>query len=380
MAHDNYGYVVMCKTRSCNGAFFKWYGETVILPFVKQSRDFYNLKNSDGTPMRAFVTCDGEALQIKNFLRTTMLELFAEAYIDYGKTPASCSGISQSSDLSPFFKVCKRRLAEVMKNNLWRDDLLNHYTMEAFTEMRGGTIPGERKKKMATALEKVVDCVKATLTHDRIKLGYKLCGQYPVDLIQAMDRCPNYRKMSKRGRDIIRASEDACVEQFKMHGQLTEEFMDELNIPSSVLRRDVPKDQRVLHQQRAVLMNLPPRIAAYNEYVDAQATAAEKRAHNAVERQRRQEELNAMTPEQRQEQEIISRQNRKRKRTDAEIAAMTDEERVQYDRDTAKKPRHRKRTQLEIDAMTEHERREYETAETRCAKDRERKLRNRGQA
>lgn len=195
-----------------------------------------------------------------------------------------------------------------------------------------------------------------------------------------MDRCPNYRKMSKRGRDIIRASEDACVEQFKMHGQLTEEFMDELNIPSSVLRRDVPKDQRVLHQQRAVLMNLPPRIAAYNEYVDAQATAAEKRAHNAVERQRRQEELNAMTPEQRQEQEIISRQNRKRKRTDAEIAAMTDEERVQYDRDTAKKPRHRKRTQLEIDAMTEHERREYETAETRCAKDRERKLRNRGQA
>ncbi len=66
-----------------------------------------NLRNPDGTPMRAFVPCDGEALQLKKFMTTTMLELFGVTLIDYGKTPASCSGTTQASDISTFLKCAK---------------------------------------------------------------------------------------------------------------------------------------------------------------------------------------------------------------------------------------------------------------------------------
>jgi HD superfamily phosphohydrolase len=124
-------------------------------------------------------------------------------------------------------------------------------------------------------------------------------------------------------------------------------------------------------------MNLPIRIAAYNVYVDAQATAAEIRVQNAAARLRRQEELDAMTPEQRQEIEANAPQNRKRKKTDEEIALMTQEERAEYNRANFKKPRHKKKTQEEVNALTERERIEYNAAERRCAKDRERYLRKR---
>ena len=57
--------------------------------------------------MRAFVTCDGEPVQIEVWQEAELLEAFKEALIDFEKTPASCSGICQASDVSNFFKASK---------------------------------------------------------------------------------------------------------------------------------------------------------------------------------------------------------------------------------------------------------------------------------
>jgi hypothetical protein len=70
--------------------------------------------------MRAFVTCDGEEAQIKVFQETAMRKLFKDVLIDFGKTPASCSAICQSSDVSDFFKGMKKLLRGVNNDN-WKN-------------------------------------------------------------------------------------------------------------------------------------------------------------------------------------------------------------------------------------------------------------------
>ncbi len=52
-----------------------------------------------------------------------MQSLLAAESIDLGKTPASCSAICQSSDVSNFFKASKAALKQVTTKN-YKDDIL----------------------------------------------------------------------------------------------------------------------------------------------------------------------------------------------------------------------------------------------------------------
>ena len=101
---NGFGYLCMGKTRAGNVAFYRWFATMVVVPFVNTCR----LSIEDETT-RAFVTCDGEAKQIEVFQCQDMLSLLASAKIDFGKTPASCSGACQSSDVSPLFQGCKKK-------------------------------------------------------------------------------------------------------------------------------------------------------------------------------------------------------------------------------------------------------------------------------
>lgn len=63
--------------------------------------------------MRAFVYCDGEEKQLQCFQEDEQLKLLSAHLIDLGKTPASCSSITQSSDVQQFFKATKKRMKNV---------------------------------------------------------------------------------------------------------------------------------------------------------------------------------------------------------------------------------------------------------------------------
>jgi hypothetical protein len=102
---DSTSFLVFTKTRSCNAAFYRWYAHNVVAPFVLKCRAAYGNQNPDETPMRAFVVCDGEPSQLQVFQEGFILQLMAESLIDFGKSPASCSAITQASDDSEFFKA-----------------------------------------------------------------------------------------------------------------------------------------------------------------------------------------------------------------------------------------------------------------------------------
>jgi hypothetical protein len=132
VSDNNYSFICYTKTRSGNAAFYRWYAETVVIPFINQVRNFHECKNEDGTPMRAFVTCDGEAKQIEVFQEPEMVQFFKLNLIDFGKTPASCSGISQSSDVSRYFSNTKRAMKTWVHESNFKNAILEREILASF--------------------------------------------------------------------------------------------------------------------------------------------------------------------------------------------------------------------------------------------------------
>jgi len=164
--------------------------EYVVIPFVELIRATYDCKCEDGTPMRAFVTCDGEAQQIAVFQMVEMLALFETALIDFGKSPASCSAIAQSSDDSNFFKATKCVLKGSMDYiNVALEKRIRDYLQTRVKAMSEQRFSSEKKNLMVIGLMKCVHAIKKVLTEDIIKDGYKHIGQSTVNFDQAMSRC-----------------------------------------------------------------------------------------------------------------------------------------------------------------------------------------------
>lgn len=136
--------------------------------------------------MRAFVTCDGEPGQIEVFQEPELLEAFKAALIDFGKTPASCSGICQASDVSNFFKASKKRVKTLYSDN-FVDAEVEEDIMAMLTEMN---FSSEKKRLVCDALQLVARAVQDTLTRSCVQHGYERCGQYPVNFDKAMAKVP----------------------------------------------------------------------------------------------------------------------------------------------------------------------------------------------
>lgn len=95
-----------------------------------------------------------------------------------------------------------------------------------------------------------------TLSPRIIKDGYKQSGQYPFNFAYAMNhQCDRELSISQFQAFEEALSPAAAI--FREKGVLTEQDMDELNVPSwnHELKRTTPKDQRLLHHQRAILLN-----------------------------------------------------------------------------------------------------------------------------
>jgi hypothetical protein len=124
--------------------------------------------------------------------------------------------------------------------------------------------PTERREKLLIGLQQLVWVLKKNTNVHVVSDGYKRCGQWPLNYDRAMSQCPVYHKLTaQQGKDML-AAVDAMVNIIRARGVVTEAEMDNLKIPKAEDdNRQVPKDQRVLHQQRAVLMSGDECIRAY---------------------------------------------------------------------------------------------------------------------
>ena len=266
-------YLCRCRTRNGNSAFYRWYGTFIVAPFVIDVRDRTKSKNPDGTPMRAFVTCDGEQEQIKVFQHEDLLDIFCDALIDFGKIAASCSGIHQSSDVSPLFRAIKTKIHAV-ETRRYRSALINTALV---TILESCGFSAAMRSKISDGLQKVVSTIRAVMTAEMVVAGYERTGQFPVDFGVTMKQSTYTFTLLEWA--TMTENLELAASKFRLKGELTEAEMDELQIPSIAdsQRNKKPKDQRLLHQQRAVIMNSVDCVAKYkNHYVSKEIEAAQK--------------------------------------------------------------------------------------------------------
>jgi len=287
------GWLCFTKTRQANSAFYRWFAQTIVVPFVLKNRVIYQNVNEDGSPMRAFVTCDGEEAQIKVFQETAMLKLFKDALIDFGKTPASCSAICQSSDVSDFFKGMKKLLRGVNNDNWKNAPLTKKLTIEFRSQ---GGISALNQRKLVDGIVKISFCMQKILTKSIVRRGYQRCGQdAPIGLdddgkptmskfLAQMSLCSH--NISKKVMETLIQQFPRMVQIFRERGTVTEAEMDELGIPNfNHLDSDKkPKDQRSLHKQRAVIMNMEDCISKYKNYRLLREQERARKAQSAVDK------------------------------------------------------------------------------------------------
>lgn len=149
------GYLIFTRTRNCNTAFYPWYAHHIVAPFVQTCRESHKCKNRDGTPMRAFFVFDGEPSQIQVFQEGFVLDLMRQHLIDFGKSPASCSAITQSSDDSDFFKASKKKLVRIRETD-YTSQGLDSTISERKDDDGQGKFTSAMKGLVCNALQQVV--------------------------------------------------------------------------------------------------------------------------------------------------------------------------------------------------------------------------------
>ncbi len=232
--------------------------------------------------MRFFMSCDGEAKQIEVFQGQEILDLFKEALIDFAKTPASCSAICQASDASPYFKATKKRLShQPVGYNPALDDDYAH-TVHDLKVAMGERFSSGKKGVIIKSLLRVVEAIRDTLTSAIVKTGYRVTGQWPINFTSAMNQCSAVKNISAAAYNHMQDKVGTLADIFRQRGVLTEADMDENGIVDLTEdSRKTPKDLRVLHQQRAVLMNSEECILQFKDQqsnLEARKVAARQKA------------------------------------------------------------------------------------------------------
>ena len=148
------GWLCLRKPRQGNCNCYKWFAQAVAVPFVRSCRAIRQSSSPDGRDMRAFVTCDGVEAQMKIFREETMLSLFRDSLIVFGKTPASCSAICQSSDVSSYFRSMKTSLKSVNDKD-WRNEALSKKLKSFLSSRINSGITSCNQSKIVEGLKKI---------------------------------------------------------------------------------------------------------------------------------------------------------------------------------------------------------------------------------
>ena len=226
--------------------------------------------------------------------------LFNEHLIDFGKTPASCSAITQASDVSMFFKAAKQVLKRICdtRDTNYRSILLAGNLKNAFQQLRLGitaTLTNAAENRVIDSLQKIVYTIHNTINPEIIINGYRECGQNaPISLDingqltmekyeKAISKCTT--QLSLQQCQIMLDNFQHFVQIMRQRGQITEAEYDEKGIPSfkDYDSDKKPKDQCALHKQRACVMNADLVVSQFIDYQQIRITRAQNRAARAEE-------------------------------------------------------------------------------------------------
>ena len=127
-----------------------------------------------------FISCDGEESQIRVLVQEAMAEKFSDRRIVIAKTPRSCSGITQASDISEGFKEEHLVLKKSTEQDRL-DPLLEQALVRAFetyqTENPSSDIKAAKRTTYIQGLLAMTYVTQNVQTRTTVQHGYSQWGQ-----------------------------------------------------------------------------------------------------------------------------------------------------------------------------------------------------------
>jgi flagellar biosynthesis GTPase FlhF len=191
-----------------------------------------------------------------------------ESLVDVAKLPASTSHIHQPADVATTFRAAQKSLQSIIKNDEDTDNPILEKELKnvmcAITKKykcKGAAIT----QKVVGGILKIVKALGGVVNRKSIIQSFKDCGQYPLDIKRMFGQAV----VDVSPDEIIEYSQkaEAQVALFQNNGQLTEQDMDNVNIPVSIYgKSSVPRDGRTASQRRALLLTHDDTIKNFINY------------------------------------------------------------------------------------------------------------------
>ncbi len=202
------------------------------------------------------MSCDGEAVVLQSSFMSEIRAKFDKEQIHLGKLPASCSSRHQASDVAPVFRSVKNQLSKMYENgevvyNYVLDTNIRQ-TIQGFISESNVSLTAARITNISMGCMEIVNAVAAKATAANVKLGFEICGQYPLSFETVMSRTQSNvtaKELQDMKTHIIRD-----IDLFLEQGYLTEQQLEASEIPTN---DDSNRDQAPIQNQRAVLITHP---------------------------------------------------------------------------------------------------------------------------
>lgn len=284
---ESTAYIVFCKTRCCNDAFYVWINTTVIIPFISKLRRIGLFDESEP----AYLQVDGEPKQIACYNTPTLLQALTNNNIVVGKSPASTSALFQPCDRGNMFKAAKTRLKSITDSTVKNDQRIARLTalfkdhveraknshQQCNTNVDFHPLSHNHLHHGVYGLLRVHQTLMDTTSPDRIAHSFGKCGLHPFDVCTILRNSTHEWTCAEE--TAIMESIDALVADMELYGEVSDEKMTAMGFP-----RTVDKDNRVTHQRRSLLLSSAVVIQRHRVAKQAKAKTPKKRKAEHVQR------------------------------------------------------------------------------------------------
>ena len=234
--------------------------------------------------IHAFISIDGEAVQMRILLTAVFVLLLNGLRILMGKTPRSCSGITQASDISDEFKAEKKALKFVSDKD-YGNAALRYHLQEVFATRHSFT--AEYKELLVVSMLQLVHASKVVVNQRIVSNGYSKFGQVggALDFWSIIKACRSF--IPPEMKQLMFDNLQHFVSLMRANHGIKESEYDEKKIISVNLPGTIPAEQLVIYRRRELLIKGQVNIDDYNERATVRIQASELRETHQLEAKNR---------------------------------------------------------------------------------------------
>ena len=280
---ENYGWVIICKTRTCNDAFYRWYIYQVI-KFIETIKLCFGLRSD----AQSYVCCDGEYVQTAPiFDDEDIVACLKLANITVGKQPGSTTAINQPCDAHTLFKGTKAKLKGIndadvtyqtyqldqlndmfKTHNAWLNDIEDRNIKELTYKKNKNKIEMDpaHVKMAKTGLLRVLMAMNNCIKPQMIRESFQVTGQCPFNLKRIIENCKS--KISTEQYKLIDQKLIHLSNVIDSEGEISELEYENIGILPTTEKtlRQKSTDDLVLMRRRSIILTHPRILEKERKY------------------------------------------------------------------------------------------------------------------